>query len=158
MSIPRFTDIALGGAAPADAATQFEALTESAGQSAGWQTPVQPRAVSVIDNALMWFREFHVDGLRLDAIHALVDSSEIHVLEELAVEVSKLGAHLSRPLSLVAESNLNDAALVLPREAGGYGLDAQWNDDFHHALHVALTGDTSGYYADFGPLRSLAKV
>jgi maltooligosyltrehalose trehalohydrolase len=112
----------------------------------------------VIDNALMWFREFHVDGLRLDAIHALVDSSEIHVLEELAVEVSALSAHLSRPLSLVAESNLNDAALVLPREAGGYGLDAQWNDDFHHALHVALSGDTSGYYADFASLRALAKV
>ena len=112
----------------------------------------------VIDNALMWFREFHVDGLRLDAIHALVDSSEIHVLEELATEVLGLAAHLGRPLSLVAESNLNDTALVLPREAGGYGLDAQWSDDFHHALHVALTGDTSGYYADFGPLRSLAKV
>lgn len=112
----------------------------------------------VIDNALMWFREFHVDALRLDAIHALVDSSEIHVLEELSTEVSALSAHLGRPLTLVAESDLNDAELVLPREAGGAGLDAQWNDDFHHALHVALTGDTSGYYADFAPLRSLAKV
>jgi len=112
----------------------------------------------VIDNALMWFREFHVDALRLDAIHALVDSSEIHVLEELSTEVSALSAHLGRPLTLIAESDLNDAELVLPREAGGSGLDAQWNDDFHHALHVALTGDTSGYYADFAPLRSLAKV
>lgn len=112
----------------------------------------------VIDNALMWFREFHVDALRLDAIHALVDSSEIHVLEELAVEVASLAAHLGRPLSLVAESNLNDPVLVLPREAGGYGLDAQWNDDFHHCLHAALTGETAGYYADFSQLRALAKV
>ncbi len=112
----------------------------------------------VIENALMWFREFHVDALRLDAIHALVDSSEIHVLEELATEVSAMSSHLRRPLTLIAESDLNDAELVLPREAGGYGLDAQWNDDFHHALHVALTGDNSGYYADFAPLRALAKV
>ncbi len=112
----------------------------------------------VIENAVMWFVEFHVDALRLDAIHALVDSSEIHVLEELATEVQALSAHLDRPLTLIAESDLNDADLVLPREAGGYGLDAQWNDDFHHALHAALTGDTSGYYADFAPLRSLAKV
>jgi len=112
----------------------------------------------VIENATMWFREFHVDALRLDAIHALVDSSEIHVLEELATEVSALSAHVGRPLTLIAESDLNDADLVLPREAGGAGLDAQWNDDFHHALHVALTGDVSGYYADFASLRALAKV
>jgi malto-oligosyltrehalose synthase/malto-oligosyltrehalose trehalohydrolase len=112
----------------------------------------------VIENAIMWFVEFHVDALRLDAIHALVDSSEIHVLEELATEVAALSAHLGRPLTLIAESDLNDTELVLPREAGGAGLDAQWNDDFHHAVHTALTGDDSGYYVDFGPLRSLAKV
>nr|WP_297995978.1 malto-oligosyltrehalose trehalohydrolase [uncultured Actinomyces sp.] len=103
----------------------------------------------VIDNALMWFQEFHVDGLRLDAVHALVDGSEPHLLEELAVEVAELAAHQQRPLVLIAESDQNDARLVLPREAGGMGVDAQWSDDFHHALHVALTGETSGYYADF---------
>lgn len=112
----------------------------------------------VIENAIMWFVEFHVDALRLDAIHALVDSSEIHVLEELATEVAALSAHLGRPLTLIAESDLNDTELVLPREAGGYGLDAQWNDDFHHALHAALTGDDSGYYLDFAQPRALAKV
>jgi maltooligosyltrehalose trehalohydrolase len=112
----------------------------------------------ILDNVTMWFRDFHVDGLRLDAVHALVDSSETHLLEEMAVEVSALSAHLGRPLTLVAESDLNDARLVTPREAGGYGLDAQWSDDFHHAVHVALTGEVEGYYADFAPLTALAKV
>ncbi len=112
----------------------------------------------ILDNALMWLRDFHVDGLRLDAVHALADSSPDHLLEELGVEVSALSAHLRRPLSLVAESDLNDATMVTPREAGGTGLDAQWSDDFHHAVHVALTGETSGYYADFAPLSALVKV
>ncbi|MDO5287669.1 MAG: malto-oligosyltrehalose synthase [Actinomycetia bacterium] len=112
----------------------------------------------VIDNALMWFQEMHVDGLRLDAVHALVDESETHLLEELSAEVAELAAHQKRPLVLIAESDQNDARLVLPREAGGMGIDAQWSDDFHHALHVALTGETGGYYADFAPLGSLAKV
>jgi maltooligosyltrehalose trehalohydrolase len=106
----------------------------------------------------MWFEDFHVDGLRLDAVHALQDESPVHLLEEMAVEVSALSAHLRRPLTLIAESDLNDPRLVTPREAGGYGLDAQWSDDFHHAVHVALTGETSGYYADFEPLEALAKV
>ena len=112
----------------------------------------------VIDNALMWLRDFHVDGLRLDAVHALVDSSETHLLEELAIEVAALSAYVGRPLTLIAESDLNDPVLVTPREAGGYGLDAQWSDDFHHAVHVALTGETQGYYADFEPLAALVKV
>ena len=112
----------------------------------------------VLDNALMWLRDFHVDGLRLDAVHALVDESPVHLLEELAVEVAALSSYVGRPLSLVAESDLNDPVMVTPREAGGYGLDAQWSDDFHHALHVALTGETSGYYADFEPLGALKKV
>ncbi|GAA2962609.1 malto-oligosyltrehalose trehalohydrolase [Actinokineospora diospyrosa] len=103
----------------------------------------------VIDNALGWLRDFHVDGLRLDAVHALVDTRATHLLEELAVEVEALSAGLGRPLSLIAESDLNDPKHVTPRAAGGYGLDAQWCDDLHHALHVALTGDTSGYYGDF---------
>jgi maltooligosyltrehalose trehalohydrolase len=104
----------------------------------------------VLDNAIGWLRDFHLDGLRLDAVHALTDGRATHLLEELAVEVEALAAHLRRPLSLIAESDLNDPRLVTPREAGGYGLSAQWCDDLHHALHVALSGETDGYYADFG--------
>jgi maltooligosyltrehalose trehalohydrolase len=112
----------------------------------------------IIDNALMWLREYHVDGLRLDAVHALVDERATHLLEELAVEVEALAAQLRKPLWLVAESDLNDASLVTPREAGGRGLDGQWADDVHHALHVNLTGETAGYYADFQGLDVVAKV
>ena len=112
----------------------------------------------IVENALMWLRDYHVDGLRLDAVHALVDESPVHILQELSVRVDALSAFLQRPLTLIAESDLNDAKLVSPREAGGYGLQAQWSDDFHHALHVALTGETTGYYADFEHLESLAKV
>ncbi|MDX6358093.1 MAG: maltooligosyltrehalose trehalohydrolase [Nocardioidaceae bacterium] len=112
----------------------------------------------ILDNVRMWFEDYHVDALRLDAVHALVDSSPTSLLEEMAIETQALSAHLRRPLTLIAESDLNEARLVTPRDAGGYGLDAQWSDDFHHALHVALTGETSGYYADFEPLSALAKV
>ena len=112
----------------------------------------------ILDNALMWLRDLHVDGLRLDAVHALVDISPKHVLQELAEEVAVLSASLRRPLTLIAESDLNDPKLVTSREAGGYGLDAQWSDDFHHAVHTAVTGETTGYYADFAPLGALAKV
>ena len=112
----------------------------------------------ILDSVRMWFAELHVDGLRLDAVHALSDESEVHLLEEMAIEVAALSAHLRRPLTLIAESDLNDTRLVTPREAGGTGLDAQWSDDFHHAVHVALTGETTGYYADFEPLGALAKV
>jgi maltooligosyltrehalose trehalohydrolase len=112
----------------------------------------------ILDNVRMWFEDYHVDALRLDAVHALSDESPVHILEEMAIETAALSAHLGRPLALIAESDLNDTTLVTPREGGGYGLDAQWSDDFHHALHVALTGETSGYYADFEPLSALAKV
>jgi maltooligosyltrehalose trehalohydrolase len=112
----------------------------------------------ILDNVHMWFDDYHVDALRLDAVHALEDSSPLNILEEMAIETAALSAHLGRPLTLVAESDLNDTRLVTPREGGGYGLDAQWSDDFHHGLHVALTGETSGYYADFAPLSALAKV
>jgi maltooligosyltrehalose trehalohydrolase len=104
------------------------------------------------DNALMWLRDYHLDGLRLDAVHAIVDTSALHLLEELALEVDALERELARPLVLIAESDLNDPRIVRPRPAGGYGLDAQWSDDFHHAIHVALTGERTGYYADFGGL------
>ncbi|WP_103383668.1 malto-oligosyltrehalose trehalohydrolase [Pseudonocardia dioxanivorans] len=102
-----------------------------------------------IDNALMWLRDFHVDGLRIDAVHALRDTRATHLLEQLAVEVESLSTHLGRPLSLVAESDLNDPRLVTAREGGGYGLHAQWADDIHHSLHAVLTGESQGYYGDF---------
>jgi len=106
----------------------------------------------------MWLRDFHVDGLRLDAVHALLDDRAAHLLEELAVEVDALAAAVRRPLFLVAESDRNDPLTVTAREAGGYGLTAQWNDDFHHALHTLLTGERQGYYGDFGSLACLAKT
>ncbi|MFG1751734.1 malto-oligosyltrehalose trehalohydrolase [Streptosporangium sandarakinum] len=111
----------------------------------------------VVDNALMWLRDYHVDGLRLDAVHAIADDSAVHVLERLAEEVEALAAHVRRPLFLIAESDLNDPRFVRGREAGGYGLDAAWADEWHHALHAVLTGERSGYYSDFGPLSLLAK-
>ncbi|WP_260703797.1 malto-oligosyltrehalose trehalohydrolase [Edaphobacter flagellatus] len=112
------------------------------------------------DNALMWMRDFHIDGLRLDAVHEYVDRSAIHFMEQLATEVDDLSALLRRRLELVAESDLNDPRVVRSREANGYGMDAQWNDDFHHALFALLhTGDTGkGYYADFGSMQDLAKA
>ncbi len=112
----------------------------------------------VLDNVAMWFSDYHVDALRLDAVHALVDDSPVHLLEQMAVETAALSASLGRPLSLIAESDLNDTTMVTPREGGGRGLDGQWSDDFHHAVHVALSGETAGYYADFEPLSALAKV
>ncbi len=112
----------------------------------------------IIDSALMWLRDYHADGLRLDAVHALVDHRAIHVLEQLATEVDALATHVGRPLTLIAESDLNDARLVSAREAGGLGLTAQWDDDVHHALHAVLTGERQGYYEDFGGLDPLATV
>jgi maltooligosyltrehalose trehalohydrolase len=110
------------------------------------------------DNALMWLRDYHFDGLRLDAIHAIIDISALPFLEQLAAEVKQLQARLSRRVVLIAESDLNAPRVVLPPDRGGYGLDAQWSDDFHHALHAVLTGETNGYYADFGSLANLAKA
>ncbi len=103
----------------------------------------------MIDSALLWLRDFHVDGLRLDAVHALRDSRATHLLEQLAVEVAGMEAQVGRPLSLIAESDLNDPRLITAREGGGYGLHAQWADDIHHSLHAVLTGEAQGYYADF---------
>ncbi|MET3961570.1 maltooligosyltrehalose trehalohydrolase [Marmoricola sp. OAE513] len=112
----------------------------------------------ILDSALMWFQDFHVDGLRLDAVHALEDASPVHLLAELSAEVDLLQARLGRPLTLIAESDLNDIAMVTPRDEGGHGLTAQWSDDFHHALRVAFTGEASGYYADFADQDALVKV
>lgn len=112
----------------------------------------------VVDNARMWLRDYHLDGLRIDAVHAIFDTSALHLLEELATSVDALERSLGRPLWLVAESDLNDPRLLWSRENGGYGLDAQWSDDFHHALHAVLTGEHVGYYGDFGGLADLAGV
>ncbi len=110
------------------------------------------------DNALMWLRDYHFDGLRLDAVHAIVDVSAIPFLEQLSCEVHALEATLGRHLVLIAESDLNDPRLLWPRERGGFGLHAQWSDDFHHALHSCLTGERSGYYEDFGSIEHLARA
>lgn len=109
------------------------------------------------DNALMWLRDYHFDGLRLDAVHAYFDKSAIHFLEFLSTEVDALASELGRHLVLIAESDLNDPRVVTSREAGGFGCDAQWSDDFHHALHTVLTGERDGYYKDFGTFAQLAK-
>lgn len=109
-----------------------------------------------VENALRWFSEFHIDGLRLDAVHAIVDHTAVHLLEELAVDTRRLSAHLGRPLTLIAESDLNDPSLITARSGGGYGLDAQWDDDIHHAIHAAVSGERQGYYGDFGSLQTLA--
>jgi len=108
------------------------------------------------DNALMWLRDYHFDGLRLDAVTAYIDRSAIHFLEQLADEVKVLGAQLGRHFFLIAESDLNDPRVVRAKEGGGYGMEAQWSDDFHHALWTVLTGEQRGYYADFGTIEQLA--
>ncbi|WP_022916198.1 malto-oligosyltrehalose trehalohydrolase [Ruania albidiflava] len=112
----------------------------------------------IIDNALRWLADFHLDALRLDAVHALIDDSPTHLLAELADAVQDLSAELGRPLSLIAESDLNDAAMVTPTAAGGMGMTAQWDDDVHHAIHAYLTGERHGYYVDFGSAQTLAKA
>ncbi len=109
-----------------------------------------------IDNAVHWLRDYHFDGLRLDAIHEYYDRSAVTFLENLSSEIDALEASLGRRLVLIAESDLNDPRVVTCREAGGLGIDAQWSDDFHHALHSVLTGETGGYYKDFGSFRQLA--
>jgi len=112
----------------------------------------------IIDCALRWMRDFHADGLRLDAVHALVDTTAIDILEELSAETDSLAEQLGRPLSLIAESDLNDQRTITSRRDGGYGMTAQWDDDIHHAIHTAVSGERQGYYADFGSLATLAKT
>jgi maltooligosyltrehalose trehalohydrolase len=106
----------------------------------------------------MWLRDYHVDALRLDAVHAIEDDSPTHVLAELADEVHALAEVLGRPLTLIAESDLNDPKVISPQADGGWGMEAQWDDDVHHALHALLTGERQGYYCDFGSLAVLAKT
>lgn len=115
----------------------------------------------IVDNALMWLRDYHIDALRLDAVHALVDERAVHILEQLAIETDSLALELGRPLTLIAESDRNDPATVTargPSGDGGLGLAAQWVDDVHHTLHTLLTGETQGYYADFADPTAIEKV
>jgi maltooligosyltrehalose trehalohydrolase len=110
----------------------------------------------VIDNALMWLADYGIDGLRLDAVHAIFSFEAVHILEELSTAVEELGREQGRSLVLIAESDLNDPRLVHSRARGGYGLDGHWCDDFHHAVHRYFTGETDGYYADFAGLEDVA--
>jgi len=111
-----------------------------------------------IENAIYWLTEFHIDALRLDALHSILDTSSYPFIEELAVRFHRQAERLKRRAYLIGESAANDARLVMAPDRGGYGLDAQWNDDFHHALHVLLTGEQNGYYRDFGGLGHLVKA
>ncbi len=111
-----------------------------------------------IENAVQWITEFHVDALRLDAIHAIVDPSVRPFLEELSTAIHAKANQLNRQVFLIAESNRNDARVLGPRAAGGLELDAVWNDDFHHSLHVLLTGEQNGYYQDFSGIEDLARA
>ncbi len=110
----------------------------------------------IIGNALHWLGDYHVDGLRLDAVHGLIDTSTVHVLSQLSDAVADLATRVRRPLQLIAETDRQDPQTIRPRAAGGQGIDAQWHDELHHALHVALTGESDGYYVDYTGLPEVA--
>ncbi|MDQ0755535.1 malto-oligosyltrehalose trehalohydrolase [Arthrobacter sp. B3I4] len=112
----------------------------------------------ILDNAAMWLRDYHVDGLRLDAVHAFKDERAVHLLEEFGALADRVAAETGRPATMIAESDLNNPRLLYPRDLNGYGLAGQWSDDFHHAVHVNVSGETTGYYEDFNSLGALAKV
>ena len=111
-----------------------------------------------LENALMWLEDYHFDGLRLDAIHEIIDRGTKHLLKELSLEVDKLQQKTGKKYSLIAESDLNDTKIINPYEKGGFGLEGQWVDDFHHSLHTVLTGENEGYYMDYGKMEQLAKA
>jgi maltooligosyltrehalose trehalohydrolase len=112
----------------------------------------------ILDNAAMWLRDYHVDGLRIDAVHAFKDERAVHLLEEFGALGDTVAAETGRPITMIAESDLNNPRLLYPRDVNGYGLEGQWSDDFHHAVHVNISGETEGYYSDFDSLGALAKV
>ncbi|KIA71975.1 malto-oligosyltrehalose trehalohydrolase [Arthrobacter sp. MWB30] len=112
----------------------------------------------ILENAAMWLRDYHVDGLRLDAVHALRDERAVHILEDFGALADQIESETGIPKTLIAESDLNNPRLIYPRKDNGYGLEGQWSDDFHHAVHVNLSGETTGYYSDFESLSVLAKV
>lgn len=111
----------------------------------------------VIENALMWYRDFHIDGLRLDAVHAIRDFGAKHILEELKENTDKLSEHTGRRHLLIAETDLNDVRYINPFEKGGYAIDLQWCDEFHHSIHSLITSEKTGYYSDFGTIDQLCK-
>lgn len=115
-----------------------------------------PVRALIVQSALRWLIDHHADALRLDAVHGLIDTSSVHVVTELAAAVAAAATTLRRPLQLVAESDRNDPLTTTPREQGGQGVDAQWADDLHHAIHVAVTGEREGYYADYTGLADVA--
>ncbi len=112
----------------------------------------------IIDNALYWVTEFHIDGLRIDAIHGIFDFSAQHILFNIREAVHREAKKLGRHVVVIAESDLNDVRVIDSPRRGGYGLNAQWNDDFHHCLHTLLTGERNGYYQDFGDFKQLVKA
>ena len=137
----------------------------TAGGSTGWGEVVNingPESDEVrryiLDSVTRWFEEFHLDGLRLDAVHSLDDNGAFPLLEQMTVASQTIAATTGIPRSLIAESDLNDPRLVTSREAGGYGMHGQWVDDIHHALHTLVSGERNGYYADFGDTATLAST
>ena len=110
----------------------------------------------IVSNAVYWTRDFHIDALRLDAIHGIFDSSVTHILKDIRDAVHQAAKQDGRLVAVIAESDLNDSRIISAPSKGGYGLDAQWNDDFHHALHALVTGERQGYYSDFGALDHVA--
>lgn len=110
-----------------------------------------------IQNAIMWLKDFHLDGLRLDAVHAIMDIGPVHLLKEISLKVDELERETGRSYTLIAESDMNDVKVISDYQKGGYGLEAQWADDFHHAVHTLITGELDGYYSDYGKLEYLAK-
>lgn len=112
----------------------------------------------VLDSVRHWLENYHIDGFRLDAVHAIKDDSPIHILQEISMAVRNISRDRNRNICLIAESDQNDACLISSLDEGGYGMDAQWMDDFHHCLHTVLTGERDGYYIDYGPVEDLQKV
>ncbi|HWY67159.1 MAG TPA: malto-oligosyltrehalose trehalohydrolase [Terriglobales bacterium] len=112
----------------------------------------------VIENALYWIREYHIDGLRLDAIQAIYDSSKTHIIKELARDVQEFARGANRQIAVIAESDQNDRNLILPANEGGFGVDAVWSDDFHHSVHTFLTKENRGYYQDYGEPEKIVKA
>ena len=117
-----------------------------------------PVRAFVLDNVQMWLEDYHLDGLRLDAVHSIFDFGARHILQDIQETAAFIGRSRGRATHIVAESDLNDVRLLLPPDQGGYGIDAQWSDDFHHVVHVALTGEQQGYYADYVPQRHFPKL
>ncbi len=112
----------------------------------------------VLDNVRYWLEVFRFDGLRLDAVHAIKDNSPLHILQEISTTAKDVAARQNRKKFVIAESDENDVRLINPPEKGGYGIDAQWLDDFHHCIHTVLTGENRGYYIDYGRITDLQKV